>query len=113
MGTIEKQVAITLVSILVMGAIGVGYILIEPQWREARGAQMREHSAELGKELFHTQGCVTCHLETGYGMLQGGAGWPLNRSNWAAACRTNISMPETTVHPRSRACFSSSVFSGL
>jgi mono/diheme cytochrome c family protein len=77
-GTIEKQVAITLVSILVMGAIGVGYILIEPYWREVRAAQMREHSAELGKELFEGQGCVQCHLVNGYGMLQGGAGWPLN-----------------------------------
>jgi mono/diheme cytochrome c family protein len=77
-GTIEKQVAITLVSILVMGAIGVAYILIEPYWREVRGAQMREHSAELGKALYGTSGCVTCHLENGYGTLQGGVGWPLN-----------------------------------
>jgi mono/diheme cytochrome c family protein len=77
-GTIEKQVAITLGSILLLGALGVFYVLIEPYWREVRGIQMREHSAKLGKELFTSQGCITCHLENGYGSLQGGAGWPLN-----------------------------------
>jgi mono/diheme cytochrome c family protein len=75
---IEKQVAITLSSIILLAVLGVGYVLIEPHWREERGRQMTEHSAALGKELFASQGCVQCHLENGYGTLQGGVGWPLN-----------------------------------
>jgi mono/diheme cytochrome c family protein len=77
-GTIEKQVAITLASILLMGALGVVYTLVEPDLRTVRGHQMTEISSHRGAELFQSQGCVTCHLENGYGTLQGGAGWPLN-----------------------------------
>lgn len=78
MGAIEKQVAITLGSIILLAVLGIGYVLIEPIWREQRQEQMTEHSAKLGKELYEAQGCVTCHLANGYGTLQGGAGWPLN-----------------------------------
>ncbi|MCC6628112.1 MAG: cytochrome c [Chloroflexi bacterium] len=78
MGAIEKQVAITLASVLLMAVLGVGYVLIEPYWRAQRAHEMQKHSASLGQALFESQGCVTCHLANGYGTLQGGAGWPLN-----------------------------------
>jgi mono/diheme cytochrome c family protein len=77
-GAIEKQVAITLASILLMAVLTVGYVLIEPYWRAQRAHEMLEHSAKQGQALFESQGCVTCHLQNGYGTLQGGAGWPLN-----------------------------------
>ena len=78
MGAIEKQVAVVLVSLLVLGGLTIGYTLAEPALRDTRGQQMLEHSAMRGGELFHSQGCIQCHLDNGYGTLQGGVGWPLN-----------------------------------
>jgi mono/diheme cytochrome c family protein len=78
-GTIEKQVAVTLVSLIFLAIFGVGYVLIEPTWREERARGMTEHSAKMGAELFQTAECFKCHGQNGYGLLDGsGPGWPLN-----------------------------------
>jgi mono/diheme cytochrome c family protein len=89
-GIIEKQAAITLITLLVLGTLGVGYALAEPSLRLQRGHQMTEELAHKGQKTFESAGCVQCHLANGYGTLQGGAGWPLNTTQNQRGSETEL-----------------------
>jgi hypothetical protein len=89
-GIVGKQTAITLVTLILLGGLGVGYTLFEPALRTARAEQMTEELARRGANAFDAQGCKTCHLETGYGNLQGGAGWALNTTQNQRGSETEL-----------------------
>lgn len=90
MGIIEKQAAITLITLVLLGTLGVGYALAEPALRVKRGEDMTHELAKRGQHAFDSAGCVTCHLANGYGSLQGGAGWPLNTTQNQRGSETEL-----------------------
>lgn len=90
MGIIEKQATITLITLIVLGSVGVGYTLAEPALRVERGNGMTKELAHRGGNAFESAGCKTCHLENGYGVIQGGAGWPLNTTQNQKGSETEL-----------------------